>query len=112
MNIVYSPSVKQYLKRTITILYVKEYFSYAENAKEYVKNLITDIEASIPILQHKTPTQSPLKGVKNIKYITINKGNRTTWYVYFTVHGLNRDIIIVHYISNNHVSGHRVRGRK
>ena len=81
------------------LLYEKEYFSYKENAKEYVATLYELIESYIEVKRkRKTPKNLIRHGNY---YITVNISKRTTWYVFFDVQG---ELYKVNYLTNNHVS--------
>lgn len=107
-NIVIKQKVEAYLYLLIEKLNNEKYFTYTEDAINYVNSLRNDIKEYLPNLQARMPDISPIKWIKDLRFIAINNSNRTTWYVYFTVHGSNKDIYIIHHISNNHVAGHKV----
>jgi hypothetical protein len=106
-----SPKAEKYFENLIVVLIKKEYFSYRENAEDYVLSILNEIQNYIDVLPHRNPKVSPLPIVKNLKYITINKGKRTSWYVFFTVGKLNKSKFKIRHISNNH-SFPNIRGLK
>jgi hypothetical protein len=79
--VLYSKEIEFYLNDLIDILYHKEYFSYSENAENYVFDLKEEIENRISTSVHYlSPTQfSNL--AKN--YIVVSVSKRTSWYVFF-----------------------------
>jgi hypothetical protein len=96
--VLYSKEIEFYLNDLIDILYHKEYFSYSENAENYVFDLKEEIENRISTNVHySSPTQfSNL--AKN--YIVVSVSKRTSWYVFFDKKD-NR--YLVTYITNKHV---------
>lgn len=105
MKIVYKKSVKIYLWELIETLYFKDYFGFKKMARQYVLELIKEMESTIHIRQkHKAPVHFSKYG-KNLYYITCPKNKRTTWYFFFTYHP-DSDIYYIRHITNNHVAGH------
>ena len=106
MNVLFLPEVQKYYDKLEQILYEKGYFSFLDSSKKYVKELIDDIETTLPIRLHKPAPKYFEKYGKDLHYATFNKSNRTTWYAFFTKHRQDEDIIyLVRYLSNNHVTG-------
>jgi len=106
MKVLFLPEVQEYYDNLEQILYEKGYFSFLDSSKKYVKELIDDIENTLPIRLHKSAPKHFEKYGKDLHYATFNKSNRTTWYAFFTKHRQDEDIIyLVRYISNNHVVG-------
>ena len=106
MKVLFLPEVQEYYDNLERILYEKGYFSFLDSSKKYVKELIDDIENTLPIRLHKPAPKHFEKYGKDLHYATFNKSNRTTWYAFFTKHQQGEDIIyLVRYISNNHVTG-------
>ena len=106
MKVLFLPEVQEYYGKLEQILYEKGYFSFLDSSKKYVKELIDDIETTLPIRLHKPAPKHFEKYGKDLHYATFKKNNRTTWYAFFTKHRQNEDIIyLVRYISNNHITG-------
>jgi hypothetical protein len=100
------PEVYEYLENLVDILYVNDYFGFEDAAVNYVKELIDDMQATLPIRLHKPAPKYFDKYGKDLYYATFKKSNRTTWYAFFTKHRQDDEIIyLVRYISNNHVTG-------
>jgi len=107
MKILFSADVEDYLFNLIETLYQKNYFSFYENAEQYVFELINDIQQNIPI---KTKHISPPRFRKyGTHYIIYRPNNHTTWYMFFK---FKKDKFLIKYITNNHVSAQYIRGLK
>lgn len=100
------PEVRLYLSDLIRILYEKEYFSFEDNAIEYVTDLVSRIEKDLPFKVKKPAPESFLRYGENLYYSSFRKNRETIWYVFFTVHydeENDTEIHLIRYISNNHV---------
>jgi hypothetical protein len=103
MNVLFSPEVQEYYDKLETILYKKGYFSFKESSKKYVKDLIDDIEITLPIRVQKPAPQYFDRFGKNMKYAAFKKNKTTTWYVFFKTYEENGETVyLVRYIANNH----------
>ena len=102
-NVIILFEVLLYLEDLVIILYEKEYFGFRESAKNYVKDLLEDIKANLPIKLHKpAPTYFNRYGTE-MDYATFRKNKNTTWYVFFETYEKNEEIFyLVRYIANNH----------
>jgi hypothetical protein len=97
-RIIYAKSFENYLTDLIDILFYKDYFSYIENAENYVVALKDEIEDYIDVKQHyQTPKKLSRHGNH---FIIISLNNRTSWYVFFEKKD-NR--FLIQYITNNHM---------
>jgi len=106
MKVLFLPEVQKYYDKLEQILYEKGYFSFLDSSKKYVKELINDIQTTLPIRLHKPAPKHFEKYGKELYYASFKKSNRTTWYAFFTKHRQEEEIIyLVRYISNNHVAG-------
>ena len=104
MKIIYLKNVRIYFENLIPKLHDLGYFGYAETAKRYVDETISEIEKQIPIQPHRSAPLRFEKYGKGLKYIVIRKNKRTHWYVFFKTAQKDGDIIYkVRYIANNHV---------
>ena len=100
------PEVYEYLENLVDILYVNDYFGFEDSAVNYVKELIDNMDTTLPIRLHKPAPKYFDRYGKNLYYATVKKNDRTSWYAFFTKHCQNDEIIyLVRYISNNHVIG-------
>ena len=102
-RVLFIPEVRQYVKTLVPILYNMGYFGYLEGSKKYVKELIDNIKANLPICLHKPAPKHFNKYGKNMHYAIFRKNKQTTWYAFFTKYNENGDTIyLVRYIANNH----------
>lgn len=107
MKVLYSRDAQLYFNQLSEILYEKNYFSYKESSREYVRSLILKMESTIHLRpKHKAPAHFSKYG-KDLYYITCPKSKRTTWYFFFTYHP-DSDIYYIRHITNNHVSAHLI----
>ena len=104
MKVLAKPDIIEYLDNLVDILFQKEYFSYAEDAMDYVDELRNDIKTKLHAKLHKpAPAHFDSYG-KNMEYAVFRKNRQTAWYVFFTTHWENGEkIYLVRYIANNHV---------
>lgn len=104
MKVLFLPEIRFYLQELEDILFEKEYFGMEESAVQYVRDLILDIENTLPGRVHKIAPPCFSKYGKNMYYATFRKNKETQWYVFFTKYQEKGKIIyLVRYISNNHV---------
>jgi hypothetical protein len=102
VKVLFAPEVEEDLFELIEILYAKEYLSTYEFAISYVEDLINDIQQNI---QSKLKKRAPIffeRYGKDMQYITYQRNQNTTWYIFFNV---VEDTYFIKYITNNHVSG-------
>ena len=104
MNVLFLPEIRKYFDELEMILYEKGYFTYEDNAHEYVEELYADIQKNLPTRQHKRTPNRYKKYGEDIHYAVFTKNKRTTWYVFFTKYqDENNEIIyLIRYIGNNH----------
>jgi hypothetical protein len=57
MNVGFLSEVQEYYDHLEQILYEKGYFSFSDNSKKYVRDLVADIKANLPTRQHKPAPQ-------------------------------------------------------
>ncbi len=93
-EVILLPSVKDKLKNLVFVLYEKEYFSFIENAENYVI-AIYDFIYTIPSLKRRR-TKNKKHGEYYCKY---KPNKKTTWYITFDTED---DIYLVRNITNNH----------
>lgn len=99
IEVVFKYEVTDFLSDLTQILYKKQYFSYIENAEEYVDYIYDEIEHSIHQKKHFVTSRKLHHYGKY--YIVIRMNKRTAWYVIFDKKD-NR--YIIRYITNNHVA--------
>ena len=93
-KVVITPAVVSGLDSLLILLFEKGYFSFKENAIQYVDDLYNFI-LSIPSLR-KRPTKSKKFGAW---YCRFKPNKHTTWYVTFDVVA---DVYLIKRIINNH----------
>ncbi|WP_310378481.1 hypothetical protein [Flavobacterium sp.] len=98
ITVSYTNYVQDYFDELVVTLFDKEYFSYQENAINYVQKLVFYIEENIDVLPHKKSPKTFLK-YGNF-YIFYQSNNRTTWYIFFSKK--NKKYLIKH-LTNNHI---------
>ncbi|MCD7938550.1 MAG: hypothetical protein LUG98_16955 [Tannerellaceae bacterium] len=106
MKIRYTKTVRIYLNELVDILYEKDYFSFKESARQYVRSLLTEVEQTIHLKRKEEAPAYFLRYGSNMSYITCPKSKNTTWYFFFTYHP--KELYVIRYITNNHVAGHRL----
>ena len=101
MTVCYLPEVEIYLFELIELLYDKNYFSFSDQAINYVFKIRQHIESSIATShKHKAPEYFERYG-ENMYYIVYKANANTSWYIFFQQ---KADIYLIRYITNNHVS--------
>lgn len=104
MKVLFLPEVRQYFQELEEILFEKEYFGFEESAVQYVRELILDIENTLPVRISKIAPPYFGRYGKGMHYAMFRKSKTTQWYVFFTKYQDNGETIyLVRYISNNHV---------
>jgi len=101
----FSRDVTLYLADLVRILVYSGYFQFYENALKYVQGIRDEIISTIHFQPKKPAPPYFSRYGKNLYYITCGR-NRTTWYVFFTIHGEYGDYYLIRHITNNHVDGH------
>lgn len=104
MKVLFLPEVRLFFQELQDVLFEQEYFAFEESAVRYVRELILDIEKTLPIrISRVAPLHFNRYG-KNLKYSVFRKNRNTQWYVFFNKYQDKGEIIyVVRYISNNHV---------
>lgn len=105
MKILFLPEVLEYFNELTTLLYKQDYFSFEENAIEYVSSLIDDIHDTLDIKVSKAAPPYFCKYGKSMRYAVFKKNRNTLWYVFFVKYqSAGETICLVRHITNNHVS--------
>jgi hypothetical protein len=105
MKVKYSKLVLKYLEDLVDILIEKDYFSFYDSAAKYVDDIFNEIETTIHLkIKHKAPEYFSKYG-QNMFYFSYNRNKQTTWYIFFTIHGKNKNQYLIQYITNNHSEG-------
>jgi hypothetical protein len=109
MNVLFTPELKDYFDELEDILYDKGYYSFKAKAKQYVEELINDIETNLPAKRHKPAPKYYDKICKSMYYASFIKNRNTQWYAFFTRQERNEaTIYLVRYIGNNHTDAHHL----
>lgn len=104
MKVLFLPEVRMYFQELQDILFEKEYFGFEESAVQYVRDLIFDIEATLPERASKIAPPYFNRYGKELRYASFRKNRNTQWYVFFNKYRENGEVIyLVRYISNNHM---------
>jgi len=104
MRIIAVPEVEQYLENLKQILFEEEYFSFEEDAQEYVDDLFFDIKTNLPIKSHKPAPPHFDKYGAGMYYASFKVNRNTTWYAFFTKYLVDGETVyLVRYINNNHM---------
>lgn len=96
-EVIFKDELLLYFDELIFTLFVREYFSYEENAKRYVDKIVDFIILEINSLPHK-PTPQNLRYLGSY-YIFYKANNRTTRHIFFE---RQHFVIIITGIINNH----------
>jgi len=101
-EIIYTEKTRDFVRNLTYVLFQKRYFSFSEDAKRYVDNILSYIEKYVGILPEKdAPIYFNSYG-ENLKYITYQPNRATTWYIFYQQ---QENIFLICYISNNHFEG-------
>ncbi len=104
MTVLFLPEVRQYLKELQEILFEREYFGFEEAAVQYVRDLILDIEETLPLRVSKEAPPYFNRYGEGMRYASFRKNRSTQWYVFFSKYiEKGETVYLVRYISNNHV---------
>jgi hypothetical protein len=80
-KIIYDKRVADYLDDLVYHLFQNDYFSYYENAENYLAKIVSFISLNIHTFPHKS-TPKPLLHLGS-QYIFYKSNARTTWYIFF-----------------------------
>ena len=104
MKVLFLPEVRLYFQELQDVLFEQEYFGFEESAVQYVRDLILDIEATLPERVSKTAPPYFSRYGKGLRYASFRKNRNTQWYVFFTKYREDGEVVyLVRYISNNHM---------
>ena len=101
MKVLYLPEVETYLFELIELLYRKEYFSFPEQAINYVLKIRRYIESSIAVAHKRKSPDYFVKYGKDMFYFIYKANANTSWYIFFQQ---REDNYLIRHITNNHVS--------
>jgi len=104
-RVIFLPEVRQYYQSLVPILYEKGYFSYKEDARKYVKELIFDIKTNLPNRPKRPAPKyfSDRYGMGLYYAVFKVKNKRTQWYAFFRLYKKDGELLYqVRYITNNH----------
>ena len=101
MSAQYLPEVEIYLSELIELLYAKGYFSFPDQAINYVRKIREYIENEIYTAhKRKAPKHFSQYG-KEMSFFIYKVNDYTSWYIFFQQED---DVYLIRYITNNHVS--------
>lgn len=104
MKVLFLPEIRLYFQELQDVLFEQEYFGFEESAVQYVRDLILDIEATLPERVSKTAPPYFSRYGKGLRYASFRKNRNTQWYVFFTKYREDGEVVyLVRYISNNHM---------
>jgi hypothetical protein len=107
MSVLFLPAVRKYLDSLADILFKEEYFSYEENARQYVKELFDEIEKYLPTRSKKPAPKYFDKYGTGMYYAVFKKSKRTSWYAFFRVYRKDGETYYqVRHVTNNHTVAH------
>ena len=96
-KVIFDGQVLNYFDELVFTLFKKEYFSFPENAKEYVDKIVGFVTVEIFTFPHKkTPKSLQYLGSN---YIFYKSNPRTTWYIFFEKRENN---FLITGVINNH----------
>jgi len=101
MKVYYLPEIEIYLSELIELLYKEEYFSFEEQAVEYVERLKQYIENTIKTAYKRKSPDVVSRYGKDMQYVVYKANTHTSWYIFFQQRD---DVYLIRYITNNHVS--------
>ena len=104
MNVRFARETYDSLEELVAVLFQKEYFSWLNTSEQYVRELVDDIQSSLPKRPHKRAPERFARYGEDLHYASFVKNKRTTWYAFFTKYeNESKDTIyLVRYIANNH----------
>jgi len=109
MSVLIKPTINEFFLELVIILYEKGYFSYEEDAMDYVTELFLEIKTNLPKMRHKPAPKYYERYGKDLYYATIRTNKHTHWYPFFSKYEKDGETIyIVSYIGNNHTEAHRL----
>ena len=97
VKIAYSEEFLESTDDLIYILYSKNYFSFIEDAENYVDKIYDFIRENIASYPAKS-TPTDFKKYSE-SYLLYKANSNTTWYIFFT---FKSDVYYVEFITNNH----------
>lgn len=77
MKVLFLPEIRQYFNELTDILFEKEYFAFEDTAVKYVRELISDIESSLPKKPYRVAPVYFNRYGKRMRYAVFTK-SRTT----------------------------------
>jgi hypothetical protein len=105
MKVVVLPEVYDYFEHLVEILYQKEYFGFRTSAREYVAELLDEINLHLPTQPHRPAPPYFDRYGRGMWYAKFRKNRQTTWYVFFTRYNDDGETVcLVRYIANNHTA--------
>ena len=106
-KVLFLPEVVDQFLELAEILYKEGYLGFKEVAIEYAEQLFRDIQSSLPQKVRKDAPSHFERYGKGLFYSLYPKNRHTTWYVFYSIHEVEGELIyLVRYLGNNHVIAH------
>jgi hypothetical protein len=105
-EVIFHPSVVEYLDTLGKQLFDNGYFGYRKNAVQYIQRMVDYISSCVHLHAAIPAPDYFEKYGSHLKYITYHSTKRTTWYIFFQ-HLDNR--FLIRYTTNSHVEGQHIR---
>ena len=101
-KVIHTAEIEDFVYDLTYTLFQKKYFSFLEDAQQYVNNLFYYVKKYIGILPGKDAPSYFNSYGENLKYITYQSNKATTWYIFYQQ---EENVFLICYISNNHFEG-------
>ena len=108
-KVLFLPEVVEQFLELAEVLYSKGYLGFKDIAIEYAEQLFKDIQLTLPLKVKKNAPSHFEKYGAGLLYSSFQKNHHTTWYVFYSIHEKDGEIIyLVRYLGNNHVIAHHL----
>jgi hypothetical protein len=105
MNVQFLPETRDYFEELVTILYRKGYFSWLDQSRRYVDELVVEILTTLPTKPARPAPPHYNRYGKGLWYASFRKNRHTTWYAFFTRYDVEGETVwLVRHITNNHAA--------
>jgi hypothetical protein len=105
MRVIILPEVYDYFEHLMEILYQEEYFGFRSSARDYVTELLEEINLHLPTRLHKPAPPHFSRYGKGMWYAAFRRNRATTWYAFFTRYDDGGNTVyLVRHIANNHTA--------
>lgn len=97
IEVIFSAEFDKIAEELILILFLKDYFSFFEDADNYVQKIYAYVRGNITTYPAKNTPEFYKQYGEN--YLLYKANANTTWYIFFSQ---VKDVYFVQYITNNH----------